>query len=91
MAERLTHPDAGMVYACPECDTADVYRRENGGERNAAKGVGDPCACSVCPWTGEKPEPRPAHQRNTPPEGPHRGLAKQLLDADAEDVGLRTD
>lgn len=42
---RHTHPDDDMVYACPECDTAPVYRRVR---KNVEFDADKEFACHAC-------------------------------------------
>jgi predicted RNA-binding Zn-ribbon protein involved in translation (DUF1610 family) len=67
MAERLTHPEEGTVFACPNCENSDVYRRQQNGGHNATVGEnGQPIACYECGWAGsesdldERPPKSPA-------------------------------
>ena len=64
---RHPHPEDGMVYTCPECDSSAIYRRKGGGNPYLGD-HDDDFSCQNCKTTFNEPDERPAKQ-----EGGHRG------------------
>ena len=74
-----THPEEGMTYACPGCDTGGTsYQRADGSWR-----------CYRCEADFDEPVER--ENRSTNPEGrpigPHSAIGQRLMDADPDDLG----
>lgn len=72
---RITHPDDGVVYACPECDVAGgVYRRTH-----ENKEFDKPFRCGKCREEFEEPVERPPKDTSNGATDPD-GLPAQLND-----------
>lgn len=77
----------GQIGVCPECDAADVYTRRPTSQGSTAS---DDRAyrCQDCGFTFDKPHYR---KRESSPDSIGKDtLARQLLDADADEV-VRSD
>lgn len=71
----LTHPEDGMVWACPYCDHAAVQLRH---PLHPASQGDTPCWCRECREEFEAPVPREARSSTTPT---HRLGGKSKLEA----------
>jgi hypothetical protein len=66
---RAEHPDEGMVYACPECNNAPVYRRV---QDNTTLGDDEEFACYECSTAFDEPKERKTKKNRGGKENYHR-------------------
>jgi len=70
----------GETYVCPECGSSGITRA---GAGSATRRQGATWNCSACYHHFESPDRR---ERKNGSHGPQNGLAKDLLDADPDEV-----
>ena len=81
MSDRHLHDEEGMVYACPNCDNAPVYRRVDREYNNRGFAPDAPFVCYDCSTGFNEPVEREEHISSGSP-GPRSDAAKRILNAD---------